>query len=100
MSGNSGYKCITTLSDGAVSSIPSTLKSVTITPAGSITAGVVAIYNDTDDETAAQLVFKMTVPTGFLGQTFLLDVQCHDGIYAAFDGTLAGVNVTVIWNGA
>lgn len=72
------------------------LGKVTIAPSGTITAGVITIYDNTTN--SGTIIFQIKVPTGFLGQTFIFDCIVNTGITVDIDGTIANVGVGVTFS--
>jgi hypothetical protein len=70
------------------------IHSITIAPTGSVTAGVLTVY-DSLSETGT-VIFSVALPiTSFTPFNVVLDVTATTGIYVAFDATLANVQATV-----
>jgi hypothetical protein len=69
---------------------------VTLAPNGTITAGVVTIYDAATN--SGTVIFQFKVPTGFLGQTFHFDHIVNNGITIDIDNTIANVGVGVTFS--
>jgi hypothetical protein len=79
--------------DGLVKTGRGILHTVVLNATGTITAGVVTIYDNT--AASGTILFQGTVPAGIAPQNLVFDVQAKRGIYVDFDGTIANVAVTV-----
>lgn len=87
------YTPIRVTADAQIKASAGYVKSITLTPNGTITAGVITLYNNTAE--SGTQIFSMYVPTGFLGGTFMINGVCSTGIYAGFDGTVANVAASI-----
>lgn len=75
---------------------PIKLHTVSISPlTATPTAGLLSIY-DSASETGT-VVYSEWVFATTPGHTVILDVECPNGVYVGFDGTLASVAVTVAY---
>lgn len=67
---------------------------ITIAPTGSVTAGVLTVYDNTAE--SGTVIFSVSLPvTTFTPFTVTLNVRADTGIYVGFDATLANVQATV-----
>lgn len=80
--------------DGQIKSSAGFIHTVTISPSGSVVAGVLTIYNSTSESGTVVASFALPV-TSFTPFSVTLDVACSTGIYVGFDATLANVSCTV-----
>lgn len=80
--------------DGQVKATAGFIHTVSITPTGTVTAGVLSIYNSASESGAVVASFSLPVTT-FTPFSVQLDVACGTGIYVGFDATLANVGVTI-----
>lgn len=80
--------------DGQIKSGAGFIHTITISPNGSVVAGVLTVYNNTAESGAVVASFALPVTT-FMPFSVTLDVACSTGIYVGFDATLANVSCTV-----
>jgi hypothetical protein len=80
--------------DGQVKGSAGFIHTITISPNGSVTAGVLTIYNSLTETGTVVAQFALPVTT-FTPFSVTLDVACSTGIYVGFDATLANVSCTV-----
>ena len=79
--------------DGQVKATAGHLQTITISPTGTVTAGVITIY-DSATETGT-VIFSCSLPvTTFTPFTVTLDVAALTAIYVGYDATVANVQVT------
>ena len=91
---NGPYSFGRVTADGQIKGSAGFIHTVTITPTGTVTAGVLTIYNSTTESGTVVASFSLPVTT-FTPFSVTLDVSCSTGIYVGFDGTLANVGCTV-----
>lgn len=81
------------VADGQVKGSAGHIHTINIAPTGSVTAGVLTIY-DSLTETGT-VIYSVALPTTtFTPFTVLLNVAAATGIFVGFDATLANVQVT------
>lgn len=80
--------------DGQIKSSAGFIHTITISPNGAVTAGVLTVYNNTAESGTVVASFSLPVTT-FTPFSVTLDVACSTGIYVGFDATLANVSCTV-----
>lgn len=81
------------IADGQVKNAAGNIHTITIAPTGTVTAGVLTVY-DSLTETGT-VIFSVALPvTTFTPFTVTLNVAALTGIYVGFDATLANVQVT------
>lgn len=72
------------------------IHTISIAPTGTVTAGVLTVYDNTAE--SGTVIFSVSLPiTTFAPFTIKLDVDTGTGIYVGFDATLANVQATVSW---
>ena len=79
--------------DGQVKSTAGFIHTVTFSATGTVTAGVITIYDSASE--SGTVVWSGTIQTGLNPTTIILDVVCGTGIYVGYDGTIANVATTV-----
>jgi hypothetical protein len=80
--------------DGQIKGSAGFIHTITISPNGSVAAGVLTIYNSLTETGTIVAQFALPVTT-FTPFSVTLDVACGTGIYVGFDATLANVSCTV-----
>ena len=80
--------------DGQIKNGAGFIHSITISPNGSVTAGVLTVYNSLTETGAIVAQFALPVTT-FTPFSVTLDVACSTGIFVGFDASLANVSCTV-----
>lgn len=80
--------------DGQIKGSAGFIHTITISPNGSVTAGVLTVYNSLTETGTIVAQFALPVTT-FTPFSVTLDVACGTGIYVGFDATLANVSCTV-----
>ncbi|MDB5531531.1 MAG: hypothetical protein JWR51_4634 [Devosia sp.] len=80
--------------DGQIKGSAGFIHTITITPTGAVTAGVLTVYNSTTETGTVVASFSLPVTT-FTPFSVTLDVACSAGIFVGFDATLANVGCTV-----
>jgi len=82
--------------DGQVKASAGFIHTVSIAPTTATpTAGLVTIYDNVAE--TGNVVFSEWVFATTPGHTIILDVECPNGIYVGYDGSLASVSVTVAY---
>jgi len=94
MANNVVYKSKRLVADGVVKGSRGLLHSVIVNPTGTVTAGVITVY-DNGSAASGTIIFQSTIPTTTGPLSLVFDVQAKQGIYVDFDGTIANVAVTV-----
>lgn len=80
--------------DGQVKATAGFIHTVTISPTGTVTAGVMTIYDNAAETGTVVLSISLPITT-FTPFSVTLDVSTANGIFVGFDATLANVQVTV-----
>lgn len=79
--------------DGQVKATAGFIHTVTFSATGTVTAGVITIYDSASE--SGTVVWSGTIQVGLNPTTIVLDVVCGTGIYVGYDGTIANVATTV-----
>jgi hypothetical protein len=91
---NGPYTAGVATADTQIKATAGFIHTVTISPSGTVTAGVLTIYNSAVESGTVVAVFALPITT-FTPFSVILDVACGTGIYVGFDATLANVSCTV-----
>lgn len=88
------YSYTRVVADGQIKASAGALHTITIAPTGTVTAGVLTIYDSATE--SGTVIYSVSLPiTTFTPFSVLLDVGTTTGIFVGFDATLANVQVTV-----
>lgn len=87
------YKYAKVTADGLVASGKGTLHTVTFSATGTVTAGVITIYDSLTEANTA--IWAGTIQTALNPTTITLDVNYNTGLYIGYDGSIANVSTTV-----
>lgn len=85
------YNYYKATADGQVKASAGVLHSVTFAASGTVTAGVITIY-DSLTETGTQ-IWTGTIQTALNPATIMIDGAFSTGCYIGYDGTIANVSV-------
>lgn len=81
--------------DGSIKSGAGFLHTVTFSATGTVTAGVITIYDNTAE--SGTVIWSGTIQTGLNPTTITIDAAFSTGCYVGYDGTIANVATTVSW---
>lgn len=79
--------------DGQIKSGAGLVHTVTFSATGTVTAGVITIYDSTDE--SGTVIWSGLIQTGLNPLTIMLDVAFTNGLYVGYDGTIQNVGTTV-----
>lgn len=79
--------------DGQIKGSAGFIHSVTFSATGTVTAGVITIYDNTAE--SGTVIWSGTIQTGLNPVTIMLNATANTGIYVGYDGTIANVATTV-----
>jgi hypothetical protein len=82
--------------DGQIKATAGFIHSATISPTGTVTAGVLTIYDSAAESGTVLAVFALPITT-FTAFSVVFDATMATGIYVGFDATLANVSCTVTY---
>lgn len=81
--------------DGQIKNGSGFIHSVTFAATGTVTAGVITLYDNTAE--SGTIVWSGTIQVGLNPTTIILNVSVSTGIYVGYDGTIANVATTVAY---
>lgn len=89
------YKSKRATADSLVKASRGVLHSIILNATGTVTAGVVTVYDNVAE--SGTVLFQQIVPVGATTITVILDTPFTIGCYIGYDGTVANVATTVTY---